>query len=96
MSNSHDCGESNKFLIPKLDATGKNWTVWKFRVDMGLGAKGLKGHLYSTKWKPIDPASGHLLVWIPTTPAEIKAYEDYKKNLVEWDKNDDAAQQQIC
>ncbi|KAF9220333.1 hypothetical protein BS17DRAFT_820824 [Gyrodon lividus] len=63
---------------------------------MSLGAKGLKGHLNGTKQKPIDPASGHLLAWIPTTPAEIKAFEGYEKDLVEWEKNDDAARQQIC
>ncbi|KIK82494.1 hypothetical protein PAXRUDRAFT_153719, partial [Paxillus rubicundulus Ve08.2h10] len=43
----------------------------KFRVNVSLGAKGLKGHLNGTKQKSIDPASGHSLVWTPTTPAEI-------------------------
>ncbi|KIK75866.1 hypothetical protein PAXRUDRAFT_116441, partial [Paxillus rubicundulus Ve08.2h10] len=95
MSTSHDCGKSNKYLIPKLDTTGKNWTIWKFRVDMSLGAKGLKGHLYGTKRKPIDPTSGHLPALIATTPAKINAYEDYETNIVEWDKNDDTTRQQI-
>ncbi|KIK75443.1 hypothetical protein PAXRUDRAFT_172853 [Paxillus rubicundulus Ve08.2h10] len=85
MSTNHDCGESNKYLIPKLDAMGKNWTIWKFRVDMSLGAKGLKGHLNGKKRKSIDPASGHSPAWIPTTPAKIKAFEDYEKDLEEWE-----------
>ncbi|KAF9224645.1 hypothetical protein BS17DRAFT_649012, partial [Gyrodon lividus] len=84
------------FQIPKLDATGKNWSAWKYKVEMSLAAKGLKEHLYGTKQAPTDPASGHLPTWIPTTPAEIQAQEDYEKENAEWDKNDNIARQQIC
>ncbi|KIJ18803.1 hypothetical protein PAXINDRAFT_9035 [Paxillus involutus ATCC 200175] len=34
--------------------------------------------------------------WIPITPAEIQAQEDYEKDLAEWNKNNDITCQQIC
>ncbi|KIK81255.1 hypothetical protein PAXRUDRAFT_71111, partial [Paxillus rubicundulus Ve08.2h10] len=69
---------------------------WRKRIKMSFGAKGLIGYLYSTKWGPTDPASTHLPAWIPTTPAKIKAQEDYNKSWEEWAKNNYAACQQMC
>ncbi|KAF8834592.1 hypothetical protein BDN67DRAFT_867090, partial [Paxillus ammoniavirescens] len=82
--------------IPKLDAAGKNWSIWKFRVELNLGTKGLMEHVYGTKLEPTNPASSHSPAWIPTTPAEIQAQEDYKREPTEWEKNDHIAHQQIC
>jgi hypothetical protein len=58
--------------VPKLDASEKDWPLWKGRLELSLLAHGLLGHLIETG-KPINPADGKSPGWLPTTATDIAA-----------------------
>ena len=83
----------DEFLkIPKLDASGKDWPLWKGRLELSLTARGLLGHLNGATPAPVDPAmqasEGKSL-----TDDEILAY---KKSLLDWQEKDAIVRQQIA
>lgn len=87
----------DEFLkVPKLDASGKDWPLWKGRLELSLSARGLMGHLTGTVSKPTNPADGKSAGWLPSSPDEIKAVQTYDKELAEWLEKDAVVKQQIA
>jgi len=82
--------------VPKLDASGKPWPLWKKRLEVSLTARGLIGYLYGTKKAPVNPADGKAVAWIPVKPEELQAVEDYEIALGKWVEEDAIVQQQIA
>ena len=64
---------SEEIKLPKLDASGKEWTIWKARLHVVVASRGLSGYLNGTSSKPIDPAVGQPSGWTAKTPDEVKA-----------------------
>ncbi|KIK35579.1 hypothetical protein CY34DRAFT_95855 [Suillus luteus UH-Slu-Lm8-n1] len=77
--------------VPKLDASGKDWPLWKGRLKLLLLARGLSGHLTGLGM-PIDPAAG----WSPTTPTELAEVQAYEVSIKKWIENDVIVRQQIA
>jgi hypothetical protein len=85
----------DEFLrVPKLDASGKDWPLWKGRLKLSLSARGLMGHLTGTALKPKNPADGKSAGWSPTAD-EIKEIQTYEKENAEWLEKDAVVKQQI-
>ena len=72
---------SEEIKLPKLDASSKDWTTWKVRLQLATGSWGLGGYLDGSKKKPIDPATGHTAGWMAMSPTDIKLVEHYEKDL---------------
>ena len=51
---------SEEIKLPKLDASGKEWTTWKVQLQLAASSQGLAGYLNRSKVKPMDPAAGKL------------------------------------
>ncbi|KAG1881275.1 hypothetical protein F4604DRAFT_1922286 [Suillus subluteus] len=81
--------------VPKLDASGKDWPLWKGRLELSLLGRGLSGHLTGLG-KPINPAAGHAAGWSPTTTTEIAEMQAYETAIIKWDKKDVIVRQQIA
>ena len=79
---------SEEVKLPKLDASGKEWTTWKVRLQVVVASRGLSGYLDGTMTKPIDPAAGKSAGWTATTPDEVKAVAEYAKTLPTWVEKD--------
>jgi len=78
-----------------LDASGKDWPLWKGRFKLSLLARGLSGHLTGLG-KPVNPAAGHTSGWSPTTTTEIAAMQAYKTMMKKWEEKDVIVRQQIA
>ncbi|KAH7903098.1 hypothetical protein BJ138DRAFT_1021149, partial [Hygrophoropsis aurantiaca] len=78
--------------VPKLNADGSNWVIYKDRLQWSANARGLLGHINGKKTKPVSPntASG------TPTAAEQKLIDEYKKALEEWETRDAIVKQQIA
>lgn len=101
MSNAHTLIEmssnaSEEIKLPKLDASGKDWTTWKVRLQLAAGSRGLGGYLDGSKKKPIDPAAGNSPGWTATTSEEIQSVEDYEKSLATWTEKDTKVRHMIA
>ena len=79
---------SEDIKLPKLDASGKEWTTWKVRLQVVIANQGLSGYLDGTMTKPIDPATGQSPGWMATTPDKVKEVTEYVKNLAVWVEKD--------
>ena len=86
---------SEEVKLPKLDASGKDWTTWKVRLQLAAGSQGLGGYFDGSKMKPIDPATGKSVGWTVMTPDEIKLVEEYDKDIVAWTEKDTKVQHMI-
>ncbi|KAF8835203.1 hypothetical protein BDN67DRAFT_863623, partial [Paxillus ammoniavirescens] len=94
MSTSKSC--DTHFKIPKLEASGRNWTMRKTRLKTSLKGRNLLGYLHGSKARPIDPAEGKPPAWIATTIAEMAEVTDYETDLAEWEQKDALVQDQIA
>ena len=81
--------------VLKLDASGRQWPIWRRRLKVSLAAQGLIGYLHGTKLMPIDPVQGQSPVWIPTTTEEGGAVCEYEASRQKWVKEDALVKQQI-
>ncbi|KAF8219857.1 hypothetical protein L208DRAFT_1187909, partial [Tricholoma matsutake] len=63
--------------VPKLMATGVNWTVFSIRFEEAIEAKGFWGHFNSTTTCPVPAAS-------PPTQAESEA-------IAKWNRDEKSA-----
>lgn len=81
--------------VLKLDASGKDWPLWKGRLELSLLAHGLSGHLTGLGM-PIDPAAGRAAGWSPTTPTELAEVQAYEVSIKEWTNNNVIVRQQIA
>ena len=81
--------------VPKLDASGKDWPLWKGRLELSLQARGLLGHLTETG-KPVNPAEGKPTGWSPTTATELAEMQTYEEEIKKWNDNDIIVRQQIA
>jgi hypothetical protein len=62
--------------IPKCEAYGTNWSVYKSRFKFAADATGMANHLLATYLAPTAPTTAS-----PPTPAEAAALEAHKKEL---------------
>ncbi|KAG2739681.1 hypothetical protein P692DRAFT_20697094, partial [Suillus brevipes Sb2] len=81
--------------VPKLDASGKDWPLWKGRLELSLLARGLSGHLTGLGM-PINPAAGRAAGWSPTSPTELAEVQAYEVAIKKWNENDVIVRQQIA
>ena len=81
--------------VPKLDASGKDWPLWKGRLELSLLARGLSEHLTGTGI-PIDPAVGKPAGWSPATADELIAKQAYETDIKKWNEDDVIIRQQIA
>ncbi|KAJ8594387.1 hypothetical protein M405DRAFT_729837, partial [Rhizopogon salebrosus TDB-379] len=81
--------------VPKLDASGKDWPLWKGRLELSLLARGLLGHL-TNNGKPINPADGQAAGWSPTTTTEIAEMQAYEAAIKKWTEDNVVVRQQIA
>ena len=81
--------------VPKLDASGRQWPIWRRRLEVSLAAQGLLGYLHGMKPMPIDPADGQSPAWIPTTTEEKEAVREYEASHQKWGEEDALVKQQI-
>jgi len=81
--------------VPKLDASGKDWPLWKGRLELSLLARGLLGHL-TNNGKPVNPADANIPGWSPTTPAELAEMQAYEAAIKKWTEDDVVVRQQIA
>jgi len=79
---------SEEIKLPKLDASGKEWAVWKVRLQVVVAGRGLSGYLNGTTPKPIDPAVRKLDGWTAKTVDEVKAVAEYTKDMTTWIEKD--------
>src|SRR6267154_1641685 len=87
----------DEFLkVPKLDASGKDWPLWKGRLELSLAARGLLGYLSGKTPMLANPAAGKPSGWSPATADEVKAMKEYEKELTEWVEKDAVVRQQIA
>ena len=81
--------------VPKRDASGRQWPIWRRQLKVSLAARGLIGYLHGTKLMLIDPVQGQSPAWIPTTTEEKEAVREYKASRQKWVKEDALVKQQI-
>jgi gag-polypeptide of LTR copia-type len=81
--------------ILKLSVDGKNWIVYKERLQLSLLAQGLNGHLDGTITNPVEPQGTTDSAGV-TTPPKSDEIEAYKKELCEFTQNRAIALQQIA
>jgi hypothetical protein len=82
--------------VPLLDAAGKDWPLWKGRLELSLSVRDLLGHLDGTTPKPKNPADGKPDGWSPSTADELKEMKTYEKEIKEWRIGDTIVKQQIA
>ncbi|KJA13861.1 hypothetical protein HYPSUDRAFT_151087, partial [Hypholoma sublateritium FD-334 SS-4] len=81
--------------IPKLDATGSNWVVYRERFLISIDARGLGDHLDGTAKAPTHPfADGE----VPATlsDAQKAKMSEYQKELKMWKQEEAIVKQQIA
>ena len=83
------------FRVPKLANDGKNWVVYRDRLELSVMARGLEGHLDGQEVAPIKPqpttAPDGTEIPVPTTVMEV-----YTKTLRNWMLQEAIAKQQIA
>ena len=61
-----DNTREDMYTVPKLEPDGRNWIIFKNRIEWALAARGVVSHLDATKApKPAPPAD----------PKQMDAYE---------------------
>jgi hypothetical protein len=74
----------DEFLcIPKLDATGTSWVIYKDRFTWSIDAQVLLHHLDGSEEEPDNPISNRDIT-TAFTPAEVALDGAYKKDLKTW------------
>ena len=74
----------DEFLkVPKLEANGKDWPIWKSHLELSVVARGLMGYLDGTMPMLVSIADGQSPGWTPTT-AEQKLIDAHPKKLADW------------
>lgn len=93
--------------IPKLDATGANWVVYRDRFLISIEARGLGDHLDGSAPMPTNPhpdppaaaaaAEGSSPAAAPALSAtQLAAVEEYRKALKLWKQEEAIVKQQIA
>ncbi|KAF8799808.1 hypothetical protein BYT27DRAFT_7027195, partial [Phlegmacium glaucopus] len=92
MSTSTKLGD--EFLrIPRLDASGSNWVIYKDRFLWSIDARGLLDHLEELDGEPICPVTdleGTL------TDEQKLSVKEWKKEVKEWKQSEAIVKQQIA
>ncbi len=88
----------DEFLrIPKLDATGSNWVVYRDRLLISIDARGLGDHLDGTAELPVNPHPPPTDGSTRTLSTEQKAsVEEYQKTLKMWKQEEAIVKQQLA
>ncbi|RDX47714.1 hypothetical protein OH76DRAFT_1316774, partial [Lentinus brumalis] len=87
-------GGDESVRVPKLEANGANWVLYKARLTWAADAKGLAGHLDGTSLKPAAPpgAAGGTATATSPDPAMVQ----YKADLADWNKGEASVKQLIA
>ena len=98
MSTSTKLGD--EFLrIPKLEATGTNWVIFKDRFTWALDARSILDHIDGNGEEPNDPIPAAIREKVSTTPLteeNKKLDTEWKKELKEWKQGEAITKQQIA
>ena len=99
MSTSTKLGD--EFLrIPKLEASGKNWVIFKDRFSWALDARCMMDHIDGTGKEPKDPISEEIRAKVteekPLNEEQKKLVVEWKKELKEWRQGEAITKQQIA
>ena len=99
MSTSTKLGD--EFLrIPKLEASGKNWVIFKDRFSWALDARCMMDHIDGTGKEPKDPISEEVRAKVteekPLNEEQKKLVVEWKKELKEWRQGEAITKQQIA
>ena len=89
----------DEFLrVPKLSADGRNWVIYRDRLQLSVQARGLDGHLDGTDTRPLDPPTRESAEkpFKTLTEDEQKAIKTYKAELREWLQKEAIVSQQIA
>jgi len=88
--------------VPKLDASGTNWVVYKDRFLWAVDARGLLDHVDGSRWEPTRPApvqkkvvdaSGKEMIKIGD---DDKLLSDWEEKLKTWKQGEAVVKQQIA
>ena len=72
------------YTVPKLESDGRNWIIFKNRLEWALAAQGVVAHLDAQKApKPVEPLEA----------AKLAAY---KTELAAWEKTEFTCHQQLA
>ena len=88
----------DEFLrIPKLDATGSNWVVYRDRLLISINARGLGDHLDGTAKLPVHPHPPPMDGSTQTLSTKQKAsVVEYQKELKTWKQKEVIVKQQLA
>ena len=88
----------DEFLrIPKLDATGSNWVVYRDHLLISIDARGLGDHLDGTAKIPVHPHPPPTDGSTQTLSTEQKAsIVEYQKELKTWKQEEAIVKQQLA
>jgi hypothetical protein len=87
---------SDEFLcIPKLDAAGTNWVIYKDWFTWSIDAQGLLHHLNGSDGEPDNPIS-NCNITTAFTPAKVALNVAYKEDLKTWQQGEAVVKQQIA
>jgi len=85
MSSVTALSDSLPSSVPKLDSSGTNWAIFKYRFKDSVDAKGFWGHFDGSSVKPLLTATR------PATAAAAAAdttYDDQRILIRQWEKNE--------
>ena len=81
--------------VPKLSSDGRNWVIYRDRLQLSVQARGLDGHLDGTITRPTDPPTRNQ-PFESLTEDEQKVITTYKSDLREWIQKEAIVSQQIA
>ena len=95
--------------VPRLEAGGTNWVVYKDRFLWSVDARGLLKHIDGSEREPVCPVKPRMvprrdsegkdtrdLVQATYTPDEERGIKDWKAELKEWKRGEAIIKQQIA
>ena len=81
--------------VPKLEAGGVNWVVYKDRFTWSVDARGLLEHIDGSGAEPVCPVLPKK-VGETLTEDERKLMKEWKEELKEWKQGEAIIKQQIA
>ena len=95
--------------VPKLEAGGTNWVIYKDRLLQSINARGLLDHVDGSREEPKCPVrpkfaskkdvDGHdtgEMEQVPYTSEEESKIKEWKENLQEWKQGEAIVKQQLA
>jgi hypothetical protein len=95
--------------VPRLEASGANWVVYRDRFLWSVDARGLLEHVDGSKKEPVCPVKPRMvprkdsegretrdLVHAPYTQEEERSVKEWKAELKAWKRGEAVVKQQIA